>query len=167
MKTSHVINGQDVLITLEVPVADIRITRVTDTAGQHVVAVTMDDLAWHDGARRVLRQQGLAEHELDADHVADRALQEIRRVLKRGAVSFAEPEVQRRRAVANVLQRMGDLVLSGTIQDLSVSWVREQHSVKVVFQAGPMGRRRRREEVMPIEIPAAVVEPVEQCAVVP
>lgn len=161
MKTSHVINDQDILITLEIPIEEVRITNL---AGQHAVGITMDDLAWHDAAKRVLRQQSVAEHDLDADVVADRSLREIRRALKHGAVSFAEPEVQRRRAVANVLQRIGDLVLSGTIQDLSVSWVREQHSILVGFQTGPIGRRRRREEVLPIEIPVTNADPAPRSA---
>lgn len=148
IRASHVVHDDTVMVTLEIPANQVV---VQNTNGD--LSVTMEGTVWHDAAKRVLRQQSIADHELDIDAIAERSLRELRRALARGTDSVAEPDVQRRRAVANVLTKLSDLVLSGIVQEIDVSWVREVAVVDVEFGVGSPGRRRHRVEGLRIAVP--------------
>lgn len=114
-KIEHAVHGDRVLITAEFP-------RESLTSDRDGIAITLDDQEWSDVAKRVLREYNAAERALDAEAVVHRVEQSLTDAVSRALNSVVDPEIARRRAVAGVLHRIGDMVVTGTIRGCSVEW---------------------------------------------
>lgn len=113
--TRHDFHGDRILLTLEVDSAV-----VTETGDR--IAVTMDDEDWRDAERSLRRERGRAERELDGDQLATRFEVSLQDAITRALSQPGEPELLRRRSVAAVLQRLGDMVMGGSVREFSTSW---------------------------------------------
>ena len=93
---------------------------VTRTPSGFVIGAT--DIDWMDLAKRVLREFNSSERSMDVEAVAARVAQALSDAAVRGINGESEPETLRRRAVANILHRIADMVISGTIREFVAEW---------------------------------------------
>jgi hypothetical protein len=134
---SHAIHGDRVLITVAMP------SDAITAAPERSVDITLDAVDWHDVAKSVLRQQRIAEREVPPDQVCSNVESMLRREVTRALTTDHEPEVVRRRAVANMLSRIADLVLAGTVTRFDFDWT--DPTVEAEIETGRGERRRMRQ----------------------
>lgn len=143
--TTYDVHGDRVLITLEVDAA-----AVTAQDGGRVL-VTMDDEEWHDAAKRVLRERQTAERDMPADIVADRAERSLHSAVERAARYEVDPDLMRRRGAANILHRIADHVLSGTVRRFEARWDGANANT-VRLETGRGDNARVRDMILAVEI---------------
>lgn len=116
--------GDRIPVERDVVADDVRITArfpagsITAQTGQEV-AITLDDRRWMELAKRVISECHAAERELDPGVVVLRVEHALRDAVTRALAAEIDPDRARRRAVAEVLRRLADLVVSGTIRGFS------------------------------------------------
>lgn len=142
--TSYAVNGDRVLITLEVDASSVT---ASDPAR---ISITLDDEEWHDAAKRVLRENQAAERGLLPDLVADNVERSLHRAIDRAGRVDQDPDLLRRRAATNILHRLADLVLNGSVRRFEVRWDGVNTST-VGVETGRGDRARIRDMILAID----------------
>lgn len=133
-RLSHTVHGDRVLITATVPAESVTSSGIAD------VGITLDAGDWQALSKEVLRECRLAERHTDPDAVCRNVGVNLRRAARQALSTDVDPELVRRRAVANVLNRVADLVLSGTLVKVEIHWV--EPYLQVDYETGWSDRRR-------------------------
>jgi hypothetical protein len=113
VKAAHV--GDRVLLTVELPEGSV-------VPGVGVAEVTLDSEKWREIAKRVGRAADAADRESDPNHVATRVKTTLDQVVNDALRQQIDPVLARRRAVAGLLHRLGDLVGTGSLRGFDVVW---------------------------------------------
>lgn len=142
--TSYAVHGDRVLITLEVDASSVT------ASDKDRISITLDDEEWHDAAKRVLRENQAAERGMPADMVADTVERSLHRAIERAGRVDLDPDLLRRRAATNVLHRMADLVMNGTVRRFEVRWDGVNTST-VGVETGRGDRGRVRDMILAID----------------
>lgn len=111
----HETDGQLVRVTATFPAE-------SALARDGTVAITLDDREWHDAAKRLVAECRAAERALDPGIIVLRVEQALRDAVERALSFGGDPEIARRRAVADVFHRVADMVVSGTIRAFNAEW---------------------------------------------
>jgi hypothetical protein len=144
IRIDHAIHGDRGMITAEFPVE--ALTSVDRTA-----TITLDGHDWFNVAKRVLREYNAIERGLDAEVLGNRVEHSLRNAVARALSGECDPDLARRRAVAGVLHRLADMVISGTIRELQTQWHETMPEVSVEFGT----RQVRRSLGLVLEAPTA------------
>jgi hypothetical protein len=123
-KVRAIQQGERVMLAVEVP--DMALTspaaQADGTVQAGISAVTMDAERWRDIARQITRAADAADRDSDPDHLAARVRSTLDQVVAVGLSLQIDPVMARRRAVAGLLHRIGDMVGTGTIREFDVTW---------------------------------------------
>lgn len=143
MKTRHAINGDRVLVTVEL--------------GEHAVTgaggeITLDLEDWQEINRRVGRERQHAERAMDADALSRRVGDSLQKAAGHALHPGQDPVSARRRAVAGVLHHLADMVQAGTVVDVEVAWPDEDGGSTAVLVSCVTRAQRDLEILIPLAI---------------